>query len=177
MSRLVRRFLGCTVAGAGVVIFAKPLIWLSLVVGLFATIGFLLWLPLHAVVAGPHRTWQSVYGRGRRWFEPVGHKCRRTTATLRMLMERATPLVSNLLLEGLSGAVVAVVLVVAAGAAHNPRRSPVVPLAALCGALAGGLLALARRRREGRLADLEAAAPADHGASRSSSQPPSSQTL
>jgi hypothetical protein len=175
LSRIVRRVLGCTAAGAGVVLFAKPLICLALVVGFFATVGFLLWLPVQAAVVGPQRTWQSVYGRGRRWFGPVGQKCRRASASMCAVMAWATPVVSNLLLEGVSGALVAVVLAMAAGV-HEPKKSPVMPLAALCGALAGGLLALTRSRRAAPAADVEPETIVDQGANRSSSQLPSSRS-
>jgi hypothetical protein len=170
-NRFLRRFLGCTAGGAAVVIFAKPLIILTVVVGVFATIGFLLWMPLRAVMVGPQRSWQSVCGQGRRWLNPMGQKCRRATTTLRAAVQRATPLVSHVLLEGVSGAVVALMLTVAAEA-HTAKKSPVVLVAALSGAGAGSLLALAHRRRTGENTDTKA--ENDQGANLSSSQAPSS---
>src|ERR1700736_2009526 len=115
VGRFLRRFFCCTAAGAGVVIFAKPLILMAVVVGVFAGIGFLLWLPLRPVFAASVCPWQKAYGHGRRLLDPVGHKCRQTANIMRNLVERATPVVSSLLLEGVSGAVVALVLAVAAG--------------------------------------------------------------
>jgi hypothetical protein len=173
LSRFVRRFLGYTAAGAGVVLLAKPLVITAVVIGVCATVGFLMWLPLRGAVAVHNATWHSVCGRGRRWLEPVGHKCRQANQAACTFIERAAPVVSSVLLEGLSAAVVAVVLALAAGA-RPPRASPVVPVAALCGALAGGLLVFARKRREGRILETDVPTEISQGASRSSTQPPSS---
>jgi hypothetical protein len=168
VGRFLRRFFCCTAAGAGVVIFAKPLVLLAVVVGIFAGIGFLLWLPLRPVFAAGRCPWQKAYGHGRRWLDPVGHKCRQTADIVRNLVERATPVVSGLLLEGVSGAVVALVLAVAAGA-----NNKAIPAAALSGALAGGILALTRSRQE--TPQLEPETGLDQGPSLSSTQPPSSE--
>jgi hypothetical protein len=106
-------------------------------------------------------------GRGRRWLDPVSQKCKQATATLGAAVRRATPLVSRVLLEGVSGAVVAVMLAVAVEA-PNVKKSPVVPAAALAGAVMGSLLALTQRRREKAATEDETAGPGDSGASLSS---------
>jgi hypothetical protein len=170
VGRFLRRFFCCTAAGAGVVIFAKPLVLMAVVVGVCAAIGFLLWLPLRTVFAVGRNPWQKACGYGRRWLDPVRHKCRQTADIIRNLVERTTPVVSGLLLEGVSGAVVALVLAVAVGA-HNKA----IPAAALSGALAGALLALTRSRQESNSLQLQTEAGLDQGPSLSRTQPPSSE--
>jgi hypothetical protein len=147
-SRFWRRLIGCTATGAGVVLFAKPLLIVTAVIGILATVGFLFWLPIQTAVVGPQRTWQSMCGRGRRWFGPVGQTCRSAGAMARALLEWLTPLVSDVLLEGVSGALVAVVLILAVlgPEAHQPSGVALARAAVVSGALAGVLLALTRRR-------------------------------
>jgi uncharacterized protein YcfJ len=167
LGRLVRRLLGCAAIGACVLIFAKPLILLALALTVLASIGFLIWLPVHLVVGNRLDSWQSVCVHGRRWLQPAGQTCRSAAETVQTFLDRATPVVSGFLLEAVSGAVVAVVLGLAAGG-----QGSVVAGAALSGALAGGLLALTRGWQAYQSRDAETEMQRHQGANRSSSQTP-----
>lgn len=167
--RFARRFAGCAAAGAGVVIFAKPLIFLTVAATVFALIGFLMWLPIHTALVIRRSGWPRACSRGMRCLALVRQAWRGSTAAVASVLECATPLVGELLLEGLSGAALAVVLAVAL-VGPEAKASPLVSTGALTGLLAGFLLALTRRRRQAPVEEQET--EIYHGASLSSTQVP-----
>ena len=55
----VKRLTWFTVAALAIVVLAGPILGIVVTLGVFALIGFLLWLPLHTVFCGPHSSWRS----------------------------------------------------------------------------------------------------------------------
>jgi hypothetical protein len=123
---------------------------LSLVLS-FALVGFVLWLPVHALLRRNGKGWrtgvaqlQGIARRGGRILAGVWsgtlHLARDAHAALR----GTASFLGAVLLESLSGALVAVLLVSTAWPPHNLAPGTLV-LAGLAGAAVGLLVVLARR--------------------------------
>jgi hypothetical protein len=136
---VVKRLTYLALAGLGVVVLAGPILTVAALVGTFALIGFLVWLPLHTVFVGPQSTWKNACDGSRRWGRRVGgccgmvgRNCRCVGTKVVEMAEGWWPLVGGAIREGLGGALVGILVVVLAGLHEAPAVAAV-----LAGAMVG----------------------------------------
>jgi hypothetical protein len=145
--RFVRRFVGLTLFGAMVLLFAGPILALLIPATACAAVGFLVWLPMQTVVCGRQGALRRVHEHGRRCREllqrarAVGSRCKATAHRINTLGERWVNVVRQTMLEMTCGAVIGILAALATDAAELEAA-----LAALLGATAGIAVVLSRRR-------------------------------
>jgi hypothetical protein len=146
--RFVRRFVGLTIFGAMVLLFAGPILALLIPMTACAAIGFLVWLPVHTLVFGHRGAWRRVHERGRRCREllqsrarAVQCRCKAAAHIINNIVERWLQGMRQFLLEMTCGALVGILVALATDAGE-----PEVALAALLGAAAGTAIVLSRWR-------------------------------
>jgi hypothetical protein len=131
--------------------FAAPVLALLTVVLFFAIIGFILWLPIHTLVLGKKPGWDMWLSRTHAISRKIGGVLVASWQGVQQALTgncdglRSTAAFTGaLLVEGLSGAVVALLLVVSIGGHHSENPLTLV-LTGLCGGLLGVLVVFFRR--------------------------------
>src|SRR5262245_13337666 len=152
LGRLIRKICGLAILGFLAITLAGPIIAVLVTVLSFALVGFLFWLPLHALLRRKEGGWRDGVHRAREF----GGRCLGAAGgvwcgTLRAAhnsqeaLRSTASFVGAVLLEALSGTLVAVFLVGTCWPPHGLNPGVFV-LAGLIGAATGVLVVVSRRR-------------------------------
>ena len=140
----VKRLTGFTVAALAIVVLAGPILGIVVTLGVFALIGFLLWLPLHTVFCGPHSSWRSTCEGAKKWrrhmaacVRSTDDRCHAFGVRVADFVRWCWPRVRRVGVEAFCGAAVGVLIVVLTGAQEAPAVAAVA-----VGLTAGALLGL-----------------------------------
>jgi hypothetical protein len=146
LGKFVRRFIGLSIFGAMVLLFAGPILAILIPLTACAAVGFLLWFPVQAVVLGRRGVWQRVHERKCRYRELLRSRVAIVRGRCKFAAERISNLVDRWLhrarqmsLEMMCGALVGILLALATEATE-----PEIGLAALVGSAAGATVVLSR---------------------------------
>jgi len=149
LARFLRRLTGLTVGGALVLLLAKPIVIFLMTVAACATVGFLVWLPLHIVLFGRHRVLRGAWERGRRWgnrletrLRAARSRCKGVKLKIGDAVEHYLHAVRDAVLEIACGSAVGILVAVAMDIGETQ-----VAVGALLGAAAGAGVVLGRRRK------------------------------
>jgi hypothetical protein len=131
------------------IVLAGPVLSILIVVLTFAVIGFLLWLPVRPLLQRRDGRWRTgveqAVGYAQRSGELLGsawHRAVRRAREAHGSVRNTASVVGAVLLETLSGAVVAVLVVTTCW--PQPAHAAMVPVALLVGILAGVLVVACR---------------------------------
>jgi hypothetical protein len=149
---LLRKISALALFGFLAVVLAGPILSVLFVVLTFALIGFVLWLPVHALLRRKDANWREGVERVRDFTQSgLNLLAAVWVGSLRLLSGGHTALrgtasiIGMVLLETVSGAVVGMLLVSTCWPPHSLTPGTVV-LAALVGAVLGVLVVVSRAR-------------------------------
>lgn len=145
---LARRVCVLALYGFLAIVLAGPILTVVFTLLSFALVGFVLWLPCHALLHGRRDSVEKFKAFVRRGGAVLSGACAATVRACREVhatVRGTASFLGSVLLESLSGAVVAVLLVTACWP-QQAVTPAAVSLAALFGAAAGVLVVLSRVR-------------------------------